>query len=79
MVGGLLVEITGPLRRKDATVPETYDVIAKRIILNPDESYWLQHAIGALSQRDPLDAVRDAELLAKIQRIRWEEVTSDAE
>jgi hypothetical protein len=58
--------------KDDAT--ETYDAIVKRIILTPDESHWLQHAIGALSQRDPLDALRDAEVLAGIQYIRWEEI-----
>ncbi len=35
-----------------------------------DVSYWLKHALRQALQRDPVDAARDAELLADVLRHR---------
>jgi hypothetical protein len=42
-------------------IPSTAQVLA-----DPSTSYWLRNSIVAARNRDPLDAARDAELLAKI-------------
>ena len=39
------------------------ETIAARIISDPAASYWLKRAICELSQRDPVDALNDAESL----------------
>jgi hypothetical protein len=39
-------------------------------------SYWLKNALKTAVQRDPIDAMYDAELLAEILRARTGEVLS---
>jgi len=34
----------------------------------PDVSYWFKNALRSALQRDPVDAVKDAELLAEVLR-----------
>jgi hypothetical protein len=41
--------------------------IKAAILADPSTSYWLSNAIKALEKRDPLDAARDAALLAQLQ------------
>ena len=38
-------------------------------------SFWLSAALADLDRRDPVDALNDAETLAKIQRQRWAEMS----
>lgn len=40
------------------------------ILQSQDVSYWLKDAIKAAMQRDPVDALNDAELLVKVLRRR---------
>jgi hypothetical protein len=42
--------------------------IAARIACDPCASYWLRDSVKALLQRDPVDAVNDAEALALAMR-----------
>ena len=51
---------------------ERWDTCVDRIILAPTTSYWLQDALVVLRQRDPVDAVNDAEMLADIMRERFD-------
>jgi transposase len=51
---------------------ERWDTCVDRIILDPATSYWLQDALVVLRQRDPVDAVNDAEMLADIMRERFD-------
>lgn len=44
------------------------------LLANPAVSYWLKQAIHDLNGRDPLDAARDAELLAILMRKRASEM-----
>lgn len=46
---------------------------ADAILVSPCASYWLKQAFRDLAQRDPVDAVKDAETLAAIMRTRTEE------
>ena len=39
---------------------------------DPDISPWLKQAIRQMAQRDPLEALFDAELLCALMRHRWE-------
>ena len=39
-------------------------------IANPATSFWLRRAITSLLQRDPVDAVNDAEALLKLMQDR---------
>ena len=48
----------------------------KAILADPAASYWLKEAIRALLSRDALDAVHDAELLAKLFSARLELILS---
>jgi hypothetical protein len=40
----------------------------RTIIDDPSVSYWLKRAIREMQDRDPVDAVNDAEALAEIMR-----------
>lgn len=44
------------------------------VLKDPACSYWLKTAIGNLVQRDPVDALNDAECLADLMRGRLEEL-----
>jgi len=37
---------------------------------DPSTSYWLKEQIGKTKQRDPVDALRDAETLVRILKAR---------
>jgi hypothetical protein len=43
--------------------------------MDPATSFWLRDAINALMRRDPIDAARDARLLAAIMEQRANEIT----
>lgn len=43
---------------------------AEEVLANPATSFWLQSALRSATQRDPVDAVHDAELLLAILRQR---------
>ncbi|MDE2022557.1 MAG: hypothetical protein KGI71_06640 [Patescibacteria group bacterium] len=53
-----------------------YDRICD-ILESPEASFWIKKAIHDLNQRDPLDAARDARLLAAIFEQRYTEITGD--
>ncbi len=53
-----------------------FERIAHNIRLDPVCSDWLKSAVEALSHRDPVDAVNDADLLALIMRGRLDEITA---
>jgi hypothetical protein len=38
------------------------------ILADPCASYWLKNALAAALKRDPIDAMHDAEFLAKVLR-----------
>ncbi len=50
------------------------DELIEQILVAPDASYWLKHALVDASRRDPLDALKDAELLARILRSRFHSI-----
>ena len=54
-------------------LPNT-DELIEQILAAPDASYWLKRALVDASQRDPLDALKDAELVARILRSRFHSV-----
>ncbi|MHB8699239.1 MAG: hypothetical protein ACYC9J_14645 [Sulfuricaulis sp.] len=44
------------------------------ILQREDMSYWLKHALKTAMQRDPVDAVNDADLLAEVLRRRTDAI-----
>ncbi len=50
----------------------------RQILNGPGTSYWLKNALTAALDRDPVDAVNDAELLAIVLRHRAEVIQSEA-
>ncbi|MGZ5198252.1 MAG: hypothetical protein ACXWC4_00645 [Telluria sp.] len=42
------------------------------VIASPETSFWLKHALAEALDRDCLDALRDAELLAHLLKGRFE-------
>lgn len=46
--------------------PMFEDAKVKAILADPCVSYWLKDAINTLLLRDPVDAARDAEVLASL-------------
>lgn len=48
------------------------------LIANPSTSAWLRDALQSSTQRDPVDAANDAELLAELLDQRCREVLSDS-
>jgi len=49
-----------------------YEERKRSLLRSPTVSYWLKEAIERLDSRDAVDALRDAEFLAELQRKRWE-------
>lgn len=48
------------------------------LIAAPDTSFWLKRALTEATQRDCLDALNDAELLARLLRARFEALVGGA-
>lgn len=49
-----------------------------KIAANPGTSYWLKNAFEALSQRDPVDALLDIDILQNYCDLRLREIESEA-
>jgi hypothetical protein len=47
-------------------------------LTDPSTSYWLRAQIVATAQRDPVDALRDAERLVEVLRLRCDRALADA-
>jgi hypothetical protein len=45
------------------------------VIASPETSFWLKHALAEAMERDCLDALCDAELLAHLLKGRFESLT----
>ena len=46
------------------------------ILASPVASYWLKDALKALDSRDPVDALNDAEALARIMETKLDELVA---
>lgn len=49
------------------------------VLQDPAASNWIKDALRLALQRDPIDAMNDAQWLADYTRARFEEITSRAE
>jgi hypothetical protein len=56
---------------KESTVSTTFDSLVADVLADPACSYWLRDRIREVLERDPLDALRDAETLVAILEARW--------
>lgn len=56
-------------------VVRSYQDRIASLISAPGTSYWIKNAINDLMRRDPIDAARDASLLAALFEQRANEVT----
>lgn len=52
--------------------------LKEQILGDASASYWLKGAIVALDKRDPLDALRDAEVLVMVLKDRWNNLVTEA-
>ena len=52
----------------------TYEQHKFQIRTDLSVSYWLKAALEALDERDPVDALNDAQVLAKMQQTRNNEI-----
>jgi hypothetical protein len=52
-----------------------YKALAARIANDPSASYWLKAAVIASNQRDPVDALNDAEALVQVCKQRLAEAS----
>lgn len=48
------------------------------VMADPCTHDWLRKSIRALTQQDPVDAARDAEILAELMRLRCQEILAQA-
>ncbi len=48
-----------------AAVPEVEEILA-----DPASSYWIKHSLASALQRDPVDALNDALVLAAVLELR---------
>ena len=48
--------------------------MARELLKDPCVSYWLKDALRTLFARDPVDALRDAELLVRVMQRHTEDV-----
>lgn len=56
---------------KESIVPTSADSLVAEVLADPACSYWLRDRIRESLERDPLDALRDAETLLAILEARW--------
>lgn len=49
------------------------------VLMDPATSYWLHYAILQLASRDPIDALRDVEVLFGLASARAEAALADAQ
>lgn len=54
-------------------VEESYLSMRMRVMNDPSSTFWLRKAVAQLEQRDPVDALMDAEYLLKMMTRRMEE------
>jgi len=54
--------------------PRTYNEAVSRLESSPATSYWLMEAVRDLNQRDPVDALNDAEALLHVVKMRYREI-----
>ena len=50
----------------------------RQILAGPGTSHWMKVALSTALNRDPVDAVNDAELLAMVLRHRAEQISAAA-
>lgn len=50
--------------------PQTPEISIAAVLNDPSASYWLKNAVKSSLERDPLDALQDAQLLAALMDIR---------
>ena len=62
------------LTRRSLDLPSDYPSASEIVLNSPFHSFWLLGAIRDLAARDPLDAVRDAEILCALMQQRCREV-----
>lgn len=46
----------------------------QKILNDPTASFWLKKAVQQMADRDPVDALHDAEELVILLRARWNEI-----
>lgn len=51
----------------------------EKIMKDPGASYWLKDAVRAAEDRDPVDALRDARILAEYNKKRIERILKENE
>jgi len=56
----------------------TYRATLNAIQTSMSASYWLKRAAAELDNRDTIDALVDADALARLARMRWTEVQRPA-
>jgi hypothetical protein len=55
-----------------------FDAAGKQILSGPGTSHWLKNALTTALDRDPVDAVNDAELLTMVLGHRADKITATA-
>jgi hypothetical protein len=55
-------------------VKTQYEISANSIISSRSASFWLKDAVQSLADRDPIDAINDAEELVAVQQARMSEL-----
>ena len=55
-----------------------FDAASKQILNGPGTSHWLKNALTTALDRDPVDAVNDAELLAMVLEHRADQINTMA-
>ena len=56
-----------------------YEELKRTMLNNPGASDWLKAATVSLENRDPIDAMGDAAYLAKLAKMRADEVLAAAQ
>jgi len=69
--------ITGSYRPKPSpNAPQTFAEGVSRLESSPATSYWLMDAVRELDERDPVDALNDAETLVFLFKLKLGEPTT---
>jgi hypothetical protein len=50
----------------------TNPILINELLADPSVSYWMKSSLQSALQRDPVDALRDAETLCEVLRQRLE-------
>lgn len=74
---GIEVAILYPVLRWGVSMTPYDQQLRCKYLSDPSASFWFQDALCTALDRDPVDALNDAEVLAKVLKERWDAMVAE--